>query len=103
MPPHALQAGPRSSPTSFAGITGGESVSASAAATVLAGCDAFGFAWPFPPPPFVSAGAAGPPRPPRPRPPRPPGPPPARRVAAHERVLCRLPGAHLGRHDPELL
>ena len=41
IPPQAEQAGPRSRPTSFAGMTGGESVIASAAATVLPGCAAF--------------------------------------------------------------
>ena len=37
MPPQAEQAGPRSRPTSLAGMTGGESVIAEAAATVFAG------------------------------------------------------------------
>src|SRR3954463_16015473 len=107
MPPQALQAGPRSRPTSFAGITGGESVSASAAATVLAGCDAFGFSGALPPPVPTAL-------PPPPFPPPVGAPFPAavllggrlggrhgpRRVAAHQCVLRRLPGADLGRHDP---
>src|SRR3954454_1708376 len=100
MPPHWAQAGPRSRPCSFAGMTGGESVIASAAATVLAGCLAVvpplpGFAPPLPPLRAAVAAVAG--------------VPVARavpaavrrrhrcgRVAAHQRLLRRLPGADLG-------